>query len=167
MTSLLPLPVLAAVIASASVHPAHAATPAPVKPGLWQAQIRTTFTPDPQPGAANWPYLPKPRTAEYPICVDAARARAPMGEPNPTRMASSDAQGYVLRESFQDPRGMVGEVESMYRRVDAGAFEGRQRIAARGDGPMAMTMTLQYTARWVADDCGDVKPRGPTKFGEP
>ena len=147
--------------------PLRAATPEPVQPGLWEAHVVSSFQTEGAQATSLSPHLPKPQESTYKICIGEARARSPMGEPNAKGLVSSDSRGYLFRDTVPGPQG-ESQVESSYRRIDAHAFEGRQVVGTRMEQQATtMRMSIQYSARWLAADCGALKPGVPSKFGAP
>ncbi len=152
----------------AAAQPAATAggPPAPVKPGLWSVQILTTFAPDPQPGAVDWPGLPgKPRAHRYDICLDEARARVPMAPPRFGPAAGVKADSGSIQVSDTSTRSVAGAAQSLewlYRRLSERDFEGSQTITERN-----VSMTTAYRASFERSDCGVLRPAATSKFGEP
>jgi hypothetical protein len=144
---------------------ARAGEPAPVAPGLWEVQMLALFQPDPQPGASEWPGLPgKSRARVYRICLDAPRAKAPMGLPQgaePGAVRVVDEVSVLVRDNGRNSEAS----EILYRRLSEREFEGSQTIAV-GAG-RDMEMTLQYRSVFVQRDCDGVRPTTMSKFGEP
>jgi hypothetical protein len=149
---------------------AQTAGPDPVRAGLWQVELATTFDPDPQPGAANWPYMPIPRVRGYRICIDATRARSPMPPPSAPHIGvERQSDRVTARGEQRDASGGVSRVFAEYRQPSAERFEGVQQIESQppGNRSTAMTMRHQYQAQWLQDDCGDLRPSSMGKFGTP
>ena len=148
---------------------AGAASPPPVAKGLWSVQRLTTFSPDPQPGATNWPGLNKPRAVRYTVCINEWRAAHPMGTPetyNKLKLIAADETGWQLRTQEGGNR-----MEVTYRRLDAQTFEGSNDVEVSktdpGGAAQTLQMSTQYRAEFKSPDCGAVPPSSVSKFGEP
>jgi hypothetical protein len=151
-----------ACLASAGVQ---AAEPEPVMAGLWEVRLLAFFEPDPQPGAAEWPGQPgKARARKYRVCLDAARARAPMNLARlpPGAQRSSDKMMVLVRESAGPTAREDVALESLYRRLSEREFEGSHTLMNDKQSVM-----LQYSSVFVQADCEGVRPAGMSRFGEP
>lgn len=148
----------AALALSAPAVPA--AEPPPVRTGLWDVRLLTTFERRGAPaGAAE-----APRARNYRICIGAERARSPM---LPRRLPARaellfDRQSVSFTHTEAAPAGATRQLEFNYRRLDAGTFEGSfdQTTAAQ-------VTRMQYFARHLAADCGALPPSAPSPGGEP
>jgi hypothetical protein len=138
--------------------PVARAEPAPVLPGLWEVTLLTTHD-----GAADR-VAPPPQRRQYRICLNPARARAPMTPPPGAAQAEVLLQRQGISGSYLEP-GAAGQrraVEFAYRRLDAGTFEGSH------DAETADTVRrTQYLARRVSPDCGALQPQPAAATGEP
>jgi hypothetical protein len=154
---------LAAVCGSAAQ--AAEPEPEPVLAGLWEVRLLAFFEPDPQPGAAEWPGQPgKARARQYRVCLDAARARAPM---SPSRLApgaqrSSDKMSVLVREGRAPAPRDTPALESLYRRLSEREFEGSHTLVTE-----ERAMTLQYSSVFLQSDCEGMRPATMSRFGEP
>lgn len=166
--------------------------PAPVRAGLWQVSANLHF--DPVWVAALAAVSGRSQTRDYPLCLTEARARLPMQVPasdtldrdcrsergltqagwwiderctdvRPAVAPRARADGSVLPELPAQPR--ESRLQAHYRRSSELAFSGSSRVAGSSPRGTDVGMTIIYEARFVSDDCGEVRPRAPGKFGEP
>jgi hypothetical protein len=166
--------------------------PAPVRAGLWQVSANLHF----EPGwvAAFAAVSGRSQTRDYPLCLTQRRALLPMQAPasdtldrdcrgergltqagwwiderctdaRPAVAPRPRADGSVSPEVPAQPRET--RLHAHYWRSSELTFSGSSRVANSSPRGPDVGMTIIYEARFVSDDCGEVKPRAPGKFGEP
>lgn len=137
------------------------ADPAPVRPGLWEVQLLTTYAPL-RPGASA-PTAAK-QQRRYRICLSPQRAAAPMA-----RLPGAERTEVVIGRNTlsgtyieRAPDGTARPVEFLYRRLDQDQFEGSHDVSTA----VSIART-QYLARRLGPGCGGLAPSTMALTGEP
>ena len=103
--------------------------------------------------AAGQPILVK-------VCLtpeQAARDALPVADSN-CRQTSRERSGNVHKFKFVCTGEREGSGEGEFTMTSDKAYQGRMRMSSKSRGQVE-TMEIQQSARWLAADCGAVKPR--------
>jgi hypothetical protein len=94
------------------------------------------------------------------VCVtkeDVARKAEPQfGEGCTQQVLQRSASGMKVKFECTQPRPMSGEGEMRF--ISDKAYTGKSTLTAQSNGK-AQQMTMEMAGKWLATDCGDVKPR--------
>ena len=94
------------------------------------------------------------------VCVtkeDAARKAEPQFREGCTQQVlQRTANSMKVKFECTQPRPMSGEGEMTF--ISDKAYTGKSTMTSQADG-RAQQMTMEMAGKWLATDCGDVKPR--------